>query len=143
MGSYHLKVINYTIVNFQLININISKMPASLFKESSAERFRRESQEMWEKVQSENTMKELSRQNSKEEKRSSVEEIQPIKVKVSQEVPRKAAVPDLFPRRVKSKLIRPKPALWETTKEETKNLKNTLLKKELEAPPRRSQATKK
>ena len=38
--------------------------------------------------------------------------------------------PDLFPRKLKTKLIRPKPALWETSKEETKNLKNTLLKKD-------------
>ena len=40
------------------------------------------------------------------------------------------AVPDIFPRRAKSKLIKTKPALWEISKEETKNLKNTLLKKE-------------
>ena len=39
-------------------------------------------------------------------------------------------VPDIFPRRAKSKLIKTKPALWEISKEETKNLKNTLLKKE-------------
>ena len=38
--------------------------------------------------------------------------------------------PDLFPRKLKTKLIRPKPALWETSKVETKNLKNTLLKKD-------------
>ena len=38
--------------------------------------------------------------------------------------------PDIFPRRAKSKLIKTKPALWEISKEETKNLKNTLLKKE-------------
>ena len=62
---------------------------------------------------------------------------------MSQDIPRKAAVPDLFPRRLKSKLNRPKPALWETSKEETKNLKNTLLKKELDPPPRRSQLAKK
>ena len=42
----------------------------------------------------------------------------------------KTAVPDIFPRRAKSKLIKTKPALWEISKEETKNLKNTLLKKE-------------
>merc|ERR1711862_275436 len=97
------------------------KTPASLFKETSAERFRRESQEMWEKVQSENSIKELSRQNSKEDKSRPVEEVQPIKVKVTQDIPRKAAVPDLFPRRLKSKLNRPKPALWETSKEEKKS----------------------
>ena len=52
-----------------------------------------------------------------------------IKIPETRDIPRKpAAVADIFPRRQKSKLIRPKPNLWEVTKEETKNLKNTLLK---------------
>ena len=56
-----------------------------------------------------------------------------IKLPEPREIPRKpAAVTDIFPRRQKSKLIRPKPNLWEVTKEETKNLKNTLLKEKSE-----------
>ena len=63
-----------------------------------------------------------------------------------QEIPRKPAATDLFPRRLKSKLVRPKPNLWETTKEETKNLKNTLLKEKSESPKpvtRRNKMSKK
>ena len=50
--------------------------------------------------------------------------------KVSEKASTGTAAPDIFPRRAKSKLIKTKPALWEISKEETKNLKNTLLKKE-------------
>ena len=58
-----------------------------------------------------------------------------VKLPESREITRKpAAVADIFPRRQKSKLIRPKPNLWEVTKEETKNLKNTLLKEKSESP---------
>ena len=65
-------------------------------------------------------------------------DIKKIPVETKREVPIAVAAaprsrpppPDLFPRKLKTKLIRPKPALWETSKEETKNLKNTLLKKD-------------
>ena len=66
------------------------------------------------------------------------EDIKNIPVETKREVPIAVAAaprsrpppPDLFPRKLKTKLIRPKPALWETSKVETKNLKNTLLKKD-------------
>ena len=66
------------------------------------------------------------------------QDIKKIPVETKREVPIAVAAaprsrpppPDLFPRKLKTKLIRPKPALWETSKEETKNLKNTLLKKD-------------
>ena len=57
-----------------------------------------------------------------------------ITVPEPRKIPMKPAVTDIFPRRQKSKLIRPKPNLWEVTKEETKNLKNTLLKEKSESP---------
>ena len=57
-----------------------------------------------------------------------------VKLPEPREITRKPAVADIFPRRQKSKLIRPKPNLWEVTKEETKNLKNTLLKEKSESP---------
>ena len=57
-----------------------------------------------------------------------------VKLPEPREIIRKPAVADIFPRRQKSKLIRPKPNLWEVTKEETKNLKNTLLKEKSESP---------
>ena len=71
-----------------------------------------------------------------------------IKLPETQDIPRKPAtyVADIFPRRQKSKLIRPKPNLWEVTKEETKNLKNTLLKEKSESPKpvtRRNKMSKK
>ena len=70
-----------------------------------------------------------------------------IKLPETRDIPRKpAAVADIFPRRQKSKLIRPKPNLWEVTKEETKNLKNTLLKEKSESPKpvtRRNKMSKK
>merc|ERR1712243_62019 len=123
-------------------------MPSSLFKENAAERFRRESQEIWEKSQldSDSSFKNLSRENSVEKQTSPNDIEKPFKqieVKLTtKDIPKKAAVisptpPDLFPRRVKSKLIRPKPNLWEKTQEETKNLKNTLLRKEAEVVTRR------
>ena len=55
-------------------------------------------------------------------------------------VQRNPAVPDIFPRRPKSKLAWTKPALWEKSKEEKKNLKNTLLRKD--PAPRREKITK-
>ena len=66
------------------------------------------------------------------------EDIKNFPVETKREVPIAVAAaprsrpppPDLFPRKLKTKLIRPKPALWETSKVETKNLKNTLLKKD-------------
>ena len=58
---------------------------------------------------------------------------EPVKrEKMSEKV--NTTVPDIFPRRAKSKLIKTKPALWEISKEETKNLKNTLLKEKSESP---------
>ena len=57
-------------------------------------------------------------------------EIEPLKREMTKKEPRKTAVPDIFPRRSKSKLAWTKPALWEKSKEEKKNLKNTLLKKD-------------
>merc|ERR1711884_144233 len=110
-------------------------MPSSLFSETSAERFRRESQEMWDKVQSEGTSKNDS---TDQVVNQSDQDIKKIPVETKREVPIAVAAaprsrpppPDLFPRKLKTKLIRPKPALWETSKEETKNLKNTLLKKD-------------
>ena len=48
----------------------------------------------------------------------------------TQKVQRNTILPDIFPRRSKSKLAWTKPALWEKSKEETKNLKNTLLRKD-------------
>ena len=69
----------------------------------------------------------INSNNSSPEKIKKVSE--PVKKeKMSEKV--NTAVPDIFPRRAKSKLIKTKPALWEISKEETKNLKNTLLKKE-------------
>merc|ERR1712038_323834 len=110
-------------------------MPSSLFSETSAERFRRESQEMWDKVQSEGTSK--NDQTDQVDKQSD-EDIKNFPVETKREVPIAVAAaprsrpppPDLFPRKLKTKLIRPKPALWETSNVETKNLKNTLLKKD-------------
>jgi len=121
-------------------------MSSSLFKENAAERFRRESQEIWEKVQSESdsSFKNLSRENSVDKSTNEVEKpFKQIEVKLTtKDVAKKAPTssqtpPDLFPRRIKSKLIRPKPNLWEKTQEETKNLKNTLLRKENEVVARR------
>ena len=71
-----------------------------------------------------------------------------IKLPETRDIPRKptTSVADIFPRRQKSKLIRPKPNLWEVTKEETKNLKNTLLKEKNESPKpvtRRNKMSKK
>ena len=69
----------------------------------------------------------INSNNSSPEKIKKVSE--PVKrEKMSEKV--NTVVPDIFPRRAKSKLIKTKPALWEISKEETKNLKNTLLKKE-------------
>ena len=69
----------------------------------------------------------INSNNSSPEKIKRVSE--PVKrEKMSEKV--NTVVPDIFPRRAKSKLIKTKPALWEISKEETKNLKNTLLKKE-------------
>merc|ERR1712241_971791 len=106
-------------------------MPSSLFSETSAERFRRERQEMWAKVQSEGTSKNDSTDQVANQSDQNIKKI-PVEVPIAvAAAPRsRPPPPDLFPRKLKTKLIRPKPALWETSKEETKNLKNTLLKKD-------------
>merc|ERR1711874_503703 len=108
--------------------LTTASMPSSLFKENSAQRFQRESQEIWEKAQTENTQKSFSRQSSLTENLSSSSTEKIKREKVSEKA--NTTAPDIFPRRAKSKLIKTKPALWEISKEETKNLKNTLLKKE-------------
>eukprot|EP00092_Neocalanus_flemingeri_P058045 GFUD01069105.1.p1 GENE.GFUD01069105.1~~GFUD01069105.1.p1 ORF type:complete len:134 (+),score=45.74 GFUD01069105.1:41-403(+) len=113
-------------------------MSAELFRETSAQRFSRESREMWEKVQTGDSSANITRaslvNSSKEgipDKQDAIdtEDPQPVrKVQTrSPSLPAGSGQSDIFPRKVKSKLVKIKPALWEKTEE---SLKNTILKKE-------------
>lgn len=119
-------------------------MPASLFRENSSQRFRRESLEMWEKVKLD-TDKSKTRKVSARERIDEVNADQDEKTmkEVSDEVIDKEETPKdagkenkkevkpagdsskdpslIFPRKVKSKFVATKPALWEQNLVNTKN----------------------
>eukprot|EP00091_Calanus_sinicus_P004497 TRINITY_DN14825_c0_g1_i1.p1 TRINITY_DN14825_c0_g1~~TRINITY_DN14825_c0_g1_i1.p1 ORF type:complete len:119 (-),score=43.56 TRINITY_DN14825_c0_g1_i1:143-499(-) len=111
-------------------------MSAALFRETSSQRFSRESKEMWEKVQTGETLDNVTRasqQNgtcediSDKKKPIDKEEQQPVRRIPSSAPTLRPKEADIFPRKVKSKLVKIKPALWEKNEEK---LKNTALKKE-------------
>eukprot|EP00092_Neocalanus_flemingeri_P085585 GFUD01107698.1.p1 GENE.GFUD01107698.1~~GFUD01107698.1.p1 ORF type:complete len:133 (+),score=44.19 GFUD01107698.1:37-399(+) len=113
-------------------------MSAGLFRETSAQRFSRESQEMWKKVQTGDSFANISRASHANgstecipdrQEASNKEDPQPVR-KVQTRSPSLQARSDqgdIFPRKVKSKFVNIKPAIWEKTEE---NLKKTILKKE-------------
>eukprot|EP00092_Neocalanus_flemingeri_P036958 GFUD01040236.1.p1 GENE.GFUD01040236.1~~GFUD01040236.1.p1 ORF type:complete len:141 (+),score=48.14 GFUD01040236.1:52-423(+) len=116
-------------------------MSAGLFRETSAQRFSRESQEMWKKVQTGDSFANISRASHvngstegipDRQEASNKEDPQPVR-KVQTKSPSLQARSDqgdqgdIFPRKVKSKFVNIKPAIWEKTEE---NLKKTILKKE-------------
>merc|ERR1711936_522330 len=101
-------------------------MSATLFRETSAQRFSRESKEMWEKVQTEENFNNITRASTQngisdetpiEQKEHDTEALKPVKKIKTTPVPAQKVAEDIFPRKVKSKLVKIKPAIWETNEE--------------------------
>merc|ERR1711970_33476 len=114
-------------------------MPGSLFRENSSQRFRRESLEMWEKVKTEEThirkasvketvtkdiIDEIPDVNEEDNKNElKLKEISKSISKLEEGAKKKEMI---FPKKLKSKFVATKPALWE---QNVLNLKNKNLKK--------------
>eukprot|EP00091_Calanus_sinicus_P024611 TRINITY_DN8928_c0_g1_i1.p1 TRINITY_DN8928_c0_g1~~TRINITY_DN8928_c0_g1_i1.p1 ORF type:complete len:126 (-),score=52.89 TRINITY_DN8928_c0_g1_i1:84-461(-) len=124
-------------------------MPGTLFRENSSQRFRRESLEMWEKVKTDDTPNTTKTRRASvkikgtEETMDSLEEfINEVTEEMQEESEDKNLIEEgkhaikaadeeenkevIFPRKVKSKFVATKPALWE---QNVQNLKNKNLKK--------------
>merc|ERR1712013_971758 len=111
-----------------------SENVCSSVQKTSSQRFSRESKEMWEKVQTKDCLENVTRASKQEacksgsapeeKKTDNTESPQPPVRRIQPKAPTSG---DIFPRKVKSKLVKIKPALWEKNDEK---LKNTILKKE-------------
>ncbi|XP_023327765.1 cilia- and flagella-associated protein 251 [Eurytemora carolleeae] len=98
------------------------KPSSSLFKETSAQRFRRESLEMWEKIQTEEKHEDGEENKDGEEGLDRIKQIAArrrsliiLKPSEKSETQKKD---EIFPRRSLSKFVKTKPAVWEIKEKE-------------------------
>merc|ERR1719186_1828104 len=102
-------------------------MAATLFRENSSQRFCRESHEMWEKVKTKESVTNIKRENSSLDRKlvnSNVTTAEPQPVRTTKVATKKEQ--EIFPKKVKSKFVKTKPALWEKN---IQNTKTNILKK--------------